>query len=186
MNGPMSTNTNPAPTTPLPATGNAAAVAARVDGVVEIVQPRGAFFRFTVNVDESLQTHFLQPTANAAMGEDNHLMVYVELSFEATVNPSADAPATAEPELKPVSEPSRRLLARVDAGFVIVYRLTPGDRPSDEDLRAFAQANGVFNATPYWREFLHSSLMRAGLPPIIAPVLKLGPEARPESAKAQG
>lgn len=61
------------------------------------------------------------------------------------------------------------LLAR----FRVVYNLSPGERPHPDDLEQFVYWNAVFNAYPYWREFVSSTLSRAGLPQFAVPVLRM-------------
>jgi hypothetical protein len=61
---------------------------------------------------------------------------------------------------------------QVLATLRLVYALTEsGAQLSDSDLTAFVHWNGVFNAWPYWREFLSSTLARAQLPQFVAPVM---------------
>lgn len=65
--------------------------------------------------------------------------------------------------------PTYRLIAH----FRLVYSLN-GETPLDEsDVEAFVFWNAVFNAWPYWREFLSSTVNRAGLPRFVLPVLGL-------------
>lgn len=72
----------------------------------------------------------------------------------------------------------------VHATFEILYRLKPGDEVSEHELQSFAQINAVFNAWPYFREFVHMMMMRMDLPPLVIPVYRL---PRPEEAtKADG
>lgn len=61
----------------------------------------------------------------------------------------------------------------VHVSFELTYRI-PAEMTADEDqLAAFARLNGVFNAWPYFREFVHASLARMGLPPFLLPVYRL-------------
>ena len=57
------------------------------------------------------------------------------------------------------------------AQFRLVYSITEGDALGDRDVAAFAHWNTVFNAWPYWREFLSSTLSRTRFQPFVAPVL---------------
>lgn len=57
------------------------------------------------------------------------------------------------------------------ATYRLIYRLRDGETLAASDLKQFAHWNAVFNAWPYWRELLGSTLWRAGLPPVLAPVL---------------
>lgn len=55
--------------------------------------------------------------------------------------------------------------------FRLTYSLTPGVELSDYELGQFVHWNAVFNAWPYWREYLASTVNRAGLPRFTAPVM---------------
>jgi hypothetical protein len=59
----------------------------------------------------------------------------------------------------------------VVARFRLLYSLLPGEVPPDSDLEQFAYWNAVFNAWPYWREYLSSTLNRAHLPRFTVPVM---------------
>jgi len=59
------------------------------------------------------------------------------------------------------------------AKFRLVYRINPGDSLSGDDIENFVHWNAVFNAWPYWREYLSSTVNRANLPRIYAPVMRL-------------
>jgi hypothetical protein len=63
----------------------------------------------------------------------------------------------------------------IKASFVLFYKVDSFDGLNEEHLGAFAATNGVFNAWPYWREFVQSTCARMGLSrPIIIPVFRLG------------
>lgn len=61
----------------------------------------------------------------------------------------------------------------IRASFALAYGLPPSADFEDSRLRAFAMTNGVYNAWPYWREYVQSTTTRMGLPPIIVPVFRL-------------
>lgn len=46
------------------------------------------------------------------------------------------------------------------------------DPPSEDELASFAYFQASYNAWPYWREFVSSTLGRADLPPIVMPLLR--------------
>jgi hypothetical protein len=48
------------------------------------------------------------------------------------------------------------------------------------ELNAFAKVNGVFNAWPYFREIVQSTMQRMDLPPVILPVYRV-PQAKPQA-----
>jgi hypothetical protein len=61
----------------------------------------------------------------------------------------------------------------VVAGFRLVYSLEEGLDPRPEELEQFVYWNVVFNAWPYWREYLSSTINRAHLPVFALPVMKM-------------
>jgi hypothetical protein len=63
----------------------------------------------------------------------------------------------------------------IKASFVLFYSVSSFDGIDDERIEAFGQINGVFNAWPYWREFVQNTTSRMGLAkPIVIPVFRLG------------
>jgi hypothetical protein len=62
----------------------------------------------------------------------------------------------------------------VRATYELMYAISEQSDLTQEHFDAFAEMNGVFNAWPYFREFLNSSLVRMGLPPFTLPVLRVG------------
>ncbi len=61
----------------------------------------------------------------------------------------------------------------IQATFVLMYAVESLDGLSEENLDAFGATNGVFNAWPYWREYVQSTVGRMGLPSIAVPVYRL-------------
>jgi len=61
------------------------------------------------------------------------------------------------------------------ASFELVYKVPPTPEPSPEALRAFSQTNAVFNAWPYWREFVQNMTARMNLPPLTLPLFRVAP-----------
>jgi hypothetical protein len=59
---------------------------------------------------------------------------------------------------------------KIEAEFMLAYTLP--SKPSDSDATAFAQQNVPFNAWPYWRELVQSTVVRMGLPAPVVPLLK--------------
>lgn len=47
-----------------------------------------------------------------------------------------------------------------------------------EDAETFGRVNGIYNAWPYLREYVQSSLLRLGLPPFELPLLRAGGAAQ--------
>jgi hypothetical protein len=72
----------------------------------------------------------------------------------------------------------------IRASFVLLYSVSSFDGIDDEHIEAFAAINGVFNAWPYWREFVQNTTSRMGLAkPIVIPVFRLGHAEDPEQAE---
>jgi hypothetical protein len=61
----------------------------------------------------------------------------------------------------------------VDALYVIRYELSSAEGLTKEALDRFGEYNGTYNAWPYWREFLNSTIVRMGLPSLVVPVFRL-------------
>jgi hypothetical protein len=66
------------------------------------------------------------------------------------------------------------LPTRIEARFIIGYEAPDLSTSSDDQVLAFAKLNGVFNAWPYWREYLQSTSSRLGLPGVMVPLLTIG------------
>ncbi len=75
-------------------------------------------------------------------------------------------------------DPALLLMAKL----MLNYKISSFEGLTDENLRAFANTNGVFNAWPYWREFVQNMTVRMGLPPVVAPVFRIRDVAPPPPA----
>ena len=63
-------------------------------------------------------------------------------------------------------------LVSIETSFELQYCLPEGLRVEPQTLTTFAETNGIYNAWPYWREFVQSTLARMGLPPVVLPLLR--------------
>lgn len=68
---------------------------------------------------------------------------------------------------------SSRVPIQIEATFVVLYDLLKEHSFSDAHAAAFADRNAVFNAWPYWREFVQSMTVRMGLPALTLPVFRI-------------
>lgn len=59
----------------------------------------------------------------------------------------------------------------VEVRFALSYALTSTDGIDEQKVDAFGKMNGVYNAWPYIREFVQSTLTRLSLPTLTLPVL---------------
>jgi len=64
----------------------------------------------------------------------------------------------------------------IEATFVIIYKARSLKGLGEANFEAFANSNGVYNAWPYWREFVQNTVARMCLPPLTIPVFRLVPE----------
>jgi hypothetical protein len=59
---------------------------------------------------------------------------------------------------------------QIDAAFMIHYAIPSFDGIEKSHIDAFGELNGVYNAWPYWREFVQAATVRMALPPLTVPV----------------
>jgi len=80
-------------------------------------------------------------------------------------------------------------LLRIVAVFLLQYRLSSFEGLTKANFNAFGEMNGLYNAWPYWREFVQATTVRMGLPPftipVYRPVEKKKPARAAPSAKAK-
>ncbi len=69
----------------------------------------------------------------------------------------------------------------IDTTFCLIYSIADTHGLDDVAFGSFAAANGVYNAWPYWREFVHTVTSRMELPPLVIPVFRI---AKPPERKA--
>ncbi len=63
-------------------------------------------------------------------------------------------------------------LLRIEARFDLRYRVPSFEGLLKANYDAFGEVNGVYNAWPYWREYVQSTTVRMGLPAPPVPVLR--------------
>ncbi len=61
----------------------------------------------------------------------------------------------------------------IEASFLLVYQADSLEGISDETVNHFGNINGVYNAWPYWREFVQNAIVRMGLPALTIPVFRV-------------
>ena len=74
-------------------------------------------------------------------------------------------------QLVPEQAPEEPFVS-IETSFELQYRLPEGFRVDPDTLTTFAETNGIYNAWPYWREFVQSTFARMGLPPVVLPLLR--------------
>lgn len=72
--------------------------------------------------------------------------------------------------------------ARVTARLELRYQIPQDLQIHEGLLDEFAKLNGIYNAWPYWREFVQNTLVRMGLPPLALPLYRVtgSPTQEPE------
>ena len=80
-------------------------------------------------------------------------------------------------QLTPV-EPGKDAAISVNAAFEIKYSFPKELKVSEGQLKTFAKIQGIFNAWPYWREFVQNMVARMNLPPITLSVFRLEDTAK--------
>jgi hypothetical protein len=98
--------------------------------------------------------------------EANGFVVVVTFALKATTGTQSHAD---EPK---ATEDNEAL--SIEYVIALPYIMRTMDEVEDKHLAAFAEFNSKFNAWPYWREFVQSTMARMGLPPIILPVFRPG------------
>lgn len=85
-------------------------------------------------------------------------VLYAGVRFQLTVEQADDEP-----------------VVEVFAEYGLFYQLPEGFTCDDETVAHFAGQNGVFNAWPFFREHVCSTVAKMGLPPVVLPVFRLPP-----------
>jgi preprotein translocase subunit SecB len=60
---------------------------------------------------------------------------------------------------------------KIRGEYEIEYSLESFEGIKPENIQAFGSMNGVYNAWPYWREFVQSMTVRMALPPLTLPIM---------------
>jgi hypothetical protein len=72
----------------------------------------------------------------------------------------------------------------IEAAFVLTYQGRGIAALKKENFDCFGEFNGVYNAWPYWREFVQGMVHRMGLPKLVVPVFRI--TAPPKLSKKSG
>lgn len=72
-----------------------------------------------------------------------------------------------------IGKKSQQPVLTMDASFVLTYQIDRFEGLTEEGFEQFANLNGIYNAWPYWREFVQNMIGRMGLPPLTIPVFRI-------------
>lgn len=73
----------------------------------------------------------------------------------------------------PVEGAEKKPAVEIQAVFMLVYKAESLEGLKTENFDSFARINGIYNAWPYWREFVQSATTRMGLPSLTLPVFRI-------------
>lgn len=88
--------------------------------------------------------------------------------------------AKGEVKQKPAPKP----VFTIEAAFLLAYRAGTLKGITKEACAAFGETNGIYNAWPYWREYVQNVTGRMGLPPLIVPLFRIGKSPLPAKGKS--
>lgn len=74
---------------------------------------------------------------------------------------------------KGVEQKNENSFLRIEATFLLLYSITSIEDLDDRAFSSFAELNGVYNAWPYWREFVQNITSRMQLPTLTIPVFRI-------------
>lgn len=66
-----------------------------------------------------------------------------------------------------------QIAVQIEASFLLAYTAEDLHGLEARHFEAFGRFNGVYNAWPYWREYVQSTLGRMGLPGFTVPVFRI-------------
>jgi preprotein translocase subunit SecB len=106
---------------------------------------------------------FLDYSATGSKADDHRFFVLASIEVAVAATPDDKNPAIL-----------------VKAKFELSYRVPEDFKISKQEIVSFANVNGIYNAWPYFREFVQSSTARMDLPGVVLPVFRV-----PASKKAK-
>lgn len=75
--------------------------------------------------------------------------------------------------LKALPRKKKEATVSIEATFLLTYEVKGSETLDPAHAEAFARINGIYNAWPYWREYVQSVTSRMGLPGLTLPVFRL-------------
>lgn len=73
----------------------------------------------------------------------------------------------------PHERPEEEPFVGMEARFMLTYQLENMSGLTAASFKHFGMTNGIYNAWPYWREFVQNTIARMGLPNITLPVFRI-------------
>jgi preprotein translocase subunit SecB len=79
---------------------------------------------------------------------------------------------------KPDKTAGDEISLSIQARFLLAYKINSLKGITKKNIEAFGNVNGIYNAWPYWREFVQNTIARMGLPKLTIPVFRFGHDER--------
>lgn len=129
---------------------------------IQEVRQIGGWFNFELSkLDGPMRAVGVEPKEGAITVHPEGPIVSVAIKYGVQVFASEPVETPKDPAPEPLVE--------IYAEFEIRYQFGESQDADAEVWMEFAKINGRFNTTAYWREFVGSCCMRAGVPPINVP-----------------
>jgi hypothetical protein len=122
-----------------------------------------------LNIESKFAPHSYFITGDIGdTGSDHVARAYTFLTeFETSYFLAAGAPVTESSPFSPTTP-----VVRINAVFAADYLIAPdGGELSEEDARSWGTSAALMHSWPYWREFSHSTMMRANMPVVLVPMM---------------
>ncbi len=74
----------------------------------------------------------------------------------------------------------------IEAFFVLAYKIDNFQGLTQKGFEQFANFNGIYNAWPYWREFVQNTIVRMGLPSLSIPVFRIVEPTKDKNIRMKG
>jgi hypothetical protein len=88
-------------------------------------------------------------------------------------------------EAKPEGLKEASAVVEASASLDLEYVFPDVGSLDEETIQNFGRINGVYNAWPYWREYVQNAVARMGLPPLVVPVYRImDAVSKPEASKS--
>jgi len=103
------------------------------------------------------KSYHIGTSADVQLNKDQRIIVVLaRFRFEAALEEKAPEP-----------------VLTINASYALPYQSDRFDGLTQEGFEQFANLNGIYNAWPYWREFVQNTVARMGLPPLTIPVFRI-------------
>jgi hypothetical protein len=74
----------------------------------------------------------------------------------------------------------------IDASFILAYKIKDFKGLTKKGFEQFANLNGIYNAWPYWREFVQNTIVRMGLLSLSIPVFRIVEQPKNKNTRVKG